>query len=179
MVPLGQAEDCSLQSPEAATGTDRQSGTALGSDWKNKSQIQAVEISFLLRVAGFSFRDRMRSLTIQEELRVEPLLVHIENRYFWDLKGTLPWWGVSDRPITRRPRGRARTPSRDYVSWLAWERFLVPLDKLEEVPRGEGGLRLLCLGCCPNVILKGAVLSERQWHLNVHKTFPVFFTVSG
>ncbi|TWW73189.1 hypothetical protein D4764_15G0005830 [Takifugu flavidus] len=41
-------------------------------------RIQAAEMSFLPREAGLSLRDRVRSSDIREELRVEPLLLHIE-----------------------------------------------------------------------------------------------------
>lgn len=43
--------------------------------------------SFLCRMAGLSLRDRVRSSVIQEELRVELLLLHVE-------KSQLPWWDV-------------------------------------------------------------------------------------
>ena len=45
---------------------------------RTRSQIQAAEMSFLRRVAGRSLRDRVRSSVTREELRVEPLLHHIE-----------------------------------------------------------------------------------------------------
>ncbi|GAA6099878.1 uncharacterized protein LOC111191400, partial [Tachysurus ichikawai] len=45
---------------------------------RTRSWIQAAEMSFLRRVAGRSLRDRVRSLVTREELRVEPLLLHIE-----------------------------------------------------------------------------------------------------
>lgn len=57
-----------------------------------------------------------------------------------DISGEGRGEGSNQARFRRRPWGRARTPSRDYMSRLAWERFVVPLDKLEEVPRGEGGL---------------------------------------
>lgn len=41
-------------------------------------QIQAVKMTFLHRVDGFSLRDRGRSLDIHEGLRIEALLLHIE-----------------------------------------------------------------------------------------------------
>ena len=40
-----------------------------------RSQVQPAEMSFLRRVAGLSLRDKMRSLDIQERLRVEPVEV--------------------------------------------------------------------------------------------------------
>ena len=45
---------------------------------RTRSRVQAAEMSFLRRVAGLSLRDRVRSSVIREEIRVEPLLLHIE-----------------------------------------------------------------------------------------------------
>ncbi|KAK3546902.1 hypothetical protein QTP86_003774 [Hemibagrus guttatus] len=101
---------------------------------------EAAEMSFLRRLAGRSLRDRVRSFVTQEELRVEPLLLHIE-------RGQLRWLGHLFRmplghlpgevfracPTRKRPRGRPRTGWRDYVSRLAWERLGVPPEELEEV----------------------------------------------
>ncbi|KAK3529557.1 hypothetical protein QTP70_031980, partial [Hemibagrus guttatus] len=105
-----------------------------------RSRIQAAEMSFLRRVAGRSLRDRVRSSVTREELRVEPLLLHIE-------RGQLRWLGHLFRmppghlpgevfwacPTGKRPRGRPRTRWRDYVSRLAWERLGLPPEELEEV----------------------------------------------
>jgi len=41
-------------------------------------QIQAVEMSVLHGVAGFSLRDRVKSTDIRRELRVELLLLRVE-----------------------------------------------------------------------------------------------------
>ncbi|CAM4611183.1 unnamed protein product [Leuciscus chuanchicus] len=60
-----------------------------------RSRIQAAEMSFLRRVAGRSLRDRVRSSVTWEELRVEPLLLHIE-------RGQLRWLGH----LFRMPPGR-------------------------------------------------------------------------
>ncbi|KAK3517289.1 hypothetical protein QTP70_002930 [Hemibagrus guttatus] len=60
-----------------------------------RSRIQAAEMSFLCRVAGPSFRDRVRSSVTREELGVEPLLLHIE-------RGQLRWLGH----LFRMPPGR-------------------------------------------------------------------------
>ncbi|TWW71715.1 hypothetical protein D4764_16G0002120 [Takifugu flavidus] len=78
---------------------------------RTRSRIQAAEMSFLRRVAGLSLRDRVRSSDIREELGVESVLLHIEER----------------------PRGQPRTRWRDYISRLAWERLGVPLEELMEV----------------------------------------------
>ncbi|XDV53670.1 hypothetical protein PO909_022108 [Leuciscus waleckii] len=99
-------------------------------------------MSFLRRVAGRSLRDRVRSSVTREELRVEPLLLHIERgqlRWLGHLfrmpPGRLPGKVFRARPTGRRPRGRPRTRWRDYVSRLAWERLGVPPEELEEVSR--------------------------------------------
>ena len=107
---------------------------------RTRSRIQAVEMSFLRRVAGRSLRDRVRSSVTREELRVEPLLLHVERnqlRWLGHLfrmpPGRLPVEVFRARPTGRRPRGRPRTRWRDYVSRLAWERLGVPPEELEEV----------------------------------------------
>ncbi|KAK0146243.1 DNA damage-regulated autophagy modulator protein 2 [Merluccius polli] len=45
---------------------------------RTRSQIHAAKMSSLRRVAGLSLRDRVRSSDIWRELRVEPLLLHVE-----------------------------------------------------------------------------------------------------
>ncbi|KAK3540973.1 hypothetical protein QTP86_007687 [Hemibagrus guttatus] len=107
---------------------------------KVRSRIQATEMSFLCRVAGRSLRDRVRSSVTREELRVEPLLLHIERgqlRWLGHLfrmpPGRLPGEVFRACPTGKRPRGRPRTRWSDYVSRLAWERLGVPPEELEEV----------------------------------------------
>ncbi|KAK3574546.1 hypothetical protein QTP86_009546 [Hemibagrus guttatus] len=107
-----------------------------------RSRIQAAEMSFLRRVAGRSLRDRVRSSVTREELRVEPLLLHIERgqlRWLGHLfrmpPGRLPGEVFRACPTGKRPRGRPRTRWRDYVFRLAWERLGVPPEELEEVAR--------------------------------------------
>ncbi|GAA6085164.1 receptor-type tyrosine-protein phosphatase F-like, partial [Tachysurus ichikawai] len=107
---------------------------------RTRSRIQAAEMSFLRRVAGRSLRDRVRSSVTREELRVEPLLLHIERsqlRWLGHLfrmpPGRLPGEVFRACPTGRRPRGRPRTRWRDYVSRLAWERLGIPPEELEEV----------------------------------------------
>ncbi|KAA0706920.1 hypothetical protein E1301_Tti002240 [Triplophysa tibetana] len=92
---------------------------------RTRSRIQAAEMSFLCRVAGRSLRDRVRSSVTWEELRVEPLLLHIERgqlRWLGHLfrmpPGRLPGKVFRACPTGRRPRGRPRTRWRDYVSQL-------------------------------------------------------------
>ncbi|XP_056588515.1 uncharacterized protein LOC130408985 [Triplophysa dalaica] len=89
---------------------------------RTRSQIQAAEMSLLRRVAGRSLRDRVRSSVTREELRVDPLLLHIEG-------GQLRWLGH----LFRMPPGHL--PGKDYVSRLALERLGVPPEELEEVSR--------------------------------------------
>ncbi|KAK3524499.1 hypothetical protein QTP70_029268 [Hemibagrus guttatus] len=90
-----------------------------------RSRIQVAEMSFLRRVAGRSLRDRVRSSVTREELRVEPLLLHIERgqlRWLGHLfrmpPGCLPGEVFRACPTGKRPRGRPRTRWRDYVSRL-------------------------------------------------------------
>ncbi|KAK3564029.1 hypothetical protein QTP86_006952 [Hemibagrus guttatus] len=130
-----------------------------------RSRIQAAEMSFLRRVAGHSLRDRVRSSVIQEELGVEPLLLHIE-------RGQLRWLGHLFRlplgrlpgevfwacPTGKRPRGRPRTRWRDYVSQLAWERLGVPPEELEEVSRES--FSLVVIDSCTAVNLADHGLVE-------------------
>ena len=85
-----------------------------------RSWIQAAKTSFLRRVAGRSVRDRVKRSVTQEELGVEPLLLHIERRQ-------LRWLGHLFRmppeclpqevflacPAGRRPREETQdTPGR-------------------------------------------------------------------
>ncbi|CAM4603447.1 unnamed protein product [Leuciscus chuanchicus] len=114
---------------------------------RTRSRIQAAEMTFLRRVAGRSLRDRVRSSVTREELRVEPLLLHIERgqlRWLGHLfrmpPGRLPGKVFQACPTGRRPRGRPRTRWRDYVSRLAWERLSVPPEELEEVSRERESL---------------------------------------
>ena len=67
---------------------------ALGSDQKMRSWIQAAEMSCLRRVTGLSLRDRGRSLDIQERVRVELQLLHVERSH-------LRWF----RHLVRMPLG--------------------------------------------------------------------------
>lgn len=109
---------------------------------RTRSRIQAAEMSFLRRVAGFSLRDRVRSSVIREGLGLEPLLLCLERsqlRWFGHLvrmpTGRLPWEVFQARPVGRRPRGRPRTRWRDYISTLAWERLGIPPSELVNVAR--------------------------------------------
>ncbi|KAK3543058.1 hypothetical protein QTP70_010549 [Hemibagrus guttatus] len=109
---------------------------------RTRSRTQAPEMSFLCRVAGRSLRDRVRSSVTQEELGVEPLLLHIEMgqlRWLGHLfpmpPGCLPGEVFRACPTEKRPWGRPRTCWRDYVSRLTWGHLGIPLEELEEVSR--------------------------------------------
>lgn len=106
-----------------------------------------MEINFLLRVAGFSLRDKMRSLAIWERLRVEQLLLHIKRSYL----RCLMWSGAPERfPVKvchtcssgRRLWGRPRTCWRDCISRLAWKHLEILWEELEEVA-GERDIWIL------------------------------------
>ena len=58
-----------------------------------RSLIQAAEMSFLCRAAGFSLRDRLRSSDIRRQLRVEPLLENGQLRWFGHLIRMPPFGG--------------------------------------------------------------------------------------
>ncbi|GAA6082711.1 uncharacterized protein LOC111191400, partial [Tachysurus ichikawai] len=107
---------------------------------RTRSRIQAAEMSFLRGVAGRSLGGGVGGSVAREELRVEPLLLHIERsqlRWLGHLfrmpPGRLPGEVFRACPTGRRPRGRPRTRWRDYVSRLAWERLGIPPEELEEV----------------------------------------------
>ncbi|TWW64333.1 hypothetical protein D4764_03G0013410 [Takifugu flavidus] len=109
---------------------------------RTRSRVQAAEMSFLLRVAELSLRDRVRSSAIREEVGVEPLLLHIERsqmRWLGHLvrmpPGRLPGEVFRACPSCRRPPRRPRTRWRDCVSRLVSERLGIPPDELEEVAR--------------------------------------------
>ncbi|KAK3533211.1 hypothetical protein QTP70_013614 [Hemibagrus guttatus] len=80
-----------------------------------RSQIQVVEMSFLRRVAGRFFRDRVRRSVTREELGVEPLLLHIERgqlrwlgHLFLDASWTSPWRGVPGMPHREEAPGKTQ-----------------------------------------------------------------------
>ena len=107
---------------------------------RTRSRIQAAEMRFLRRVAGFSLRDRVRSSVIREGLGVEPLLLRVERsqlRWFGHLSrmpaGRLPREVYQACPTGSRPRGRPRTRWRNYISDLAKERLGIPEPELANV----------------------------------------------
>ncbi|KAK3550515.1 hypothetical protein QTP70_000068 [Hemibagrus guttatus] len=80
-----------------------------------RSQIQAAEMSFLRRVVGRSLRDRVRSSVTREELKVEPLLLHIERgavevarASVSDASGMSPWRGVPGVPHREEALGKTQ-----------------------------------------------------------------------
>ncbi len=107
---------------------------------RTRSRIQAAEMSFLRRVAGRSLRDRVRSSVTREELRVEPLLLHVE-------RSQLRWLGhLYQMPPGRLP-GKVDAggtmslgwPGKASGSpWKSWRKCL---------GRGKSGHP--CLDCCP------------------------------
>ncbi|KAK3509992.1 hypothetical protein QTP70_024336, partial [Hemibagrus guttatus] len=107
---------------------------------KELSQKAKLSIYQSIYVPTLTYGHELWVMTEREELGVEPLLLHIE-------RGQLRWLGHLFRmplerlpgevfracPTGKRPRGRPRTPWRDYVSQLAWKRLGVPPEELEEV----------------------------------------------
>ncbi|TWW77324.1 hypothetical protein D4764_12G0007140 [Takifugu flavidus] len=141
---------------------------------RTRSRIQAAEMSFLRRVAGLNLTDRVRSSDIRVELRVEPLLLHIERSHLGWLghlarmpSRRLPLELFRTCPTGRRPRGRPRTRWRDYISRLAWEQLGDPPGGSGESGRGEG-----CLGIPPEATQTWINSSERcfiiDWRIKAH-----------
>ena len=85
---------------------------------QDKSRIQAAEMKYLRRVAGFTKLDRQRNDDIRKSLEVEPINAVIEKRQ-------LGWWGHLVRmPNTRLVRnvweakdGRRRKRGRPRLEW--------------------------------------------------------------
>ena len=95
-----------------------------------RSRIRAAEMRFLRRAADLTLRGRIRSSTIQESLKAESLLLHIERLQ-------LRWLGhvlrmprerlahqvFEARPQGKRPVGHPRLTWRNYVARLCQERL--------------------------------------------------------
>jgi len=103
---------------------------------RTRLRIQAAKMSFFCS-SSLSHRYWVRSSDIRRELRVEPLLLHVERsqlRWFRHLirmpTGHFPFRA---RLTGRRPWGRPRPHWRDYTSHLAWERLRIPQEELESV----------------------------------------------
>ena len=95
---------------------------------RTRSRIQASKMSFLHRGIRLSLRDRVSSLDLQDRLRAELLLLHVQRsqlRWFRHLirmpPGRLPGEVFQACPSRRKPRDRPRKHLRDYVPQLAWE----------------------------------------------------------
>lgn len=86
-------------------------------------------------------------------LRLEPLLLHIQInqlRWFKHLIRILPGWDVlgtchQEEVTLGYPQDRW-----GYISWLAWECFVVPLDGLEEMVMREDTSDINFVNCGPN-----------------------------
>ncbi len=110
---------------------------------RTRSRIQAAEMSFLRRVAGRSLRDRVRSSVTREELRVEPLLLHIE-------RGQLRWLGHLFRMPPGRLPGkvfRVRPTGTMSPGWPGNASVSPRKSWRKCLGRGKSGH--LCLDCCP------------------------------
>lgn len=86
--------------------------------------IQAVEISFLHRVAGFSLRGRVKNSNMWRDVGHLPLEI------FWT------------HPRGRRPRGRPIPRSKVYTSHLTWEHLIGSPERSWKV-RGAFGIPCL------------------------------------
>jgi hypothetical protein len=107
---------------------------------KVRSRLQAAEMRFLRRVAGFTRLDRVRNTIIRDTLSTEPLLLQIERsqlRWYGHVcrmpHERLTWQIFNSRPQGVRPRGRPRTRWVDYVQNLAWSRLRTPPEELVSV----------------------------------------------
>lgn len=98
-----------------------------------RTRRQVKEMSFLQRVSGLTLRDRVRSLGIQEELRVEHLMLCIKRsrlRWFKHLS-RMPlacllgevFWAC---PSRKSRKVRPRTCWWDYISRPPWEHLGIP-----------------------------------------------------
>lgn len=57
---------------------------SFGGDQKKKSWMQVAEVNFLPRVTSLSLGDRVKSVVIQDGLRVEPLVFYFDrNQLRW------------------------------------------------------------------------------------------------
>ncbi|KAK0139284.1 hypothetical protein N1851_024084 [Merluccius polli] len=112
----------------------------LGRDRKNEMRIQAAVMSSLHSVAGLSLGDRVRSSDIWRELGVRVLLP-LE-------RSQLKWFGYLIRmPLVRLPlevfQGTSNGVYPDYISHLAWKRFGISQEELENIAGELGPLDCL------------------------------------
>ncbi|CAM4549683.1 unnamed protein product [Leuciscus chuanchicus] len=122
---------------------------------RTRSRIQAAEMSFLRTVAGRSLRDRVRSSVTREELRAEPLLLHI-------MRDQLRWlWHLFRMPPGRLPGKvfracpKAGSPGED-LGHAGWTMSPGWPGNASGSPRkswrkclGRGKSGHPCLDCCP------------------------------
>lgn len=103
-----------------------------------RSQIQAAEMSIHCRVAGLSFKDRVRSSDIWRELGVVPLLLERRQlRWFVHLIRMPPEHLPLEVFCALRP-----------ISHLACERLRIPQEELETVA-GEKNILNTLLSLLP------------------------------
>ena len=121
-------------------------GEDLGSAWKGNMgwpcgpmihKVQREEPSFVGRMAGYTLLNKVRSWVIQEELHVEPLLLHTEwsqLRWLEHLIRIFPSHLLLEvyqaQPTGERPWGCPRTRWRDYISKLSLELENVAVDRV-------------------------------------------------
>ena len=104
-----------------------------------RSQVQASEMRFLRKIEGVTLFNKVRSSEIRKFLNIEPLLVQIERsqlRWFGHVsrmpQERLPKQGLLAKANGRRPVGRPRTRSTDYIEDLGWNRLgLRPSEMME------------------------------------------------
>ena len=104
-----------------------------------RSQVQASEMRFLLRIEGVTLFHKVRSSEIQKSLNIEPLLLRIERsqlRWFGHVsrmpQERLPKQALLAKANGRRPVGRPKTRWTDYIEDLGWNRLgLRPSEMIE------------------------------------------------
>lgn len=90
-----------------------------------RSQIEATEMSLLLRVSGLILIDTVRILTISKKFRVEQLIRCIKRNQF-SVSRTMTtdacWipWMYSDRPICNLAEPASRTKINNRSGWDAY-----------------------------------------------------------
>lgn len=126
-VPVCHGEGVTLNEPVNLCSYPHLLSQISGSDQKTRSRIEYVKTSFLRRVSGLSFKDKVKSLVIQGGLTLELLLLRIKRNQWNMAQG-------SDQDV-RLPGEVFQAPEgdpeenllvsvrtwRDYVSGLAWE----------------------------------------------------------
>ncbi|CAM1298591.1 Uncharacterised protein r2_g827 [Pycnogonum litorale] len=111
-----------------------------------RSRIQAAEMAFLRRMAGFKMLDRVRSSEIRVTFQVEPLLLQIERpqlRYYRHVLMRMSLdrianMGLMAHPTNQRPRVRPRMRLSEYIRNLVQSRLRISPDALPEVASETG-----------------------------------------